>query len=294
MKKIITLVITLAVMMPIVASAANKVPIVTVNSNQVTGAVVRDGRLFLPIREVADNLGLEIGWNQATKRATLSSGDSVVELAAGQDVVVNSIAYPYRVFSHKNKLMVPVRVLSLLGVQLEVGSGLISINSAESDRSGGAVSDLPTNKVNQVLINEQSVKFLVKNGITYVSVPELSRTLNFDRIEYGINPVTGVKVLFIENNRLYIKINSKILDCYDYGGGYFHYDRVNKCHFDGQDIYLPLKKLVGIYKIDLRMDGDVIKVDSSNAAVVTDPLYMKGYPEWLFENTEGKLWPIKQ
>ncbi len=94
-----------------------------------TAPVTREGRTMLPVRCVAESLGANVAWDEASKKVTVALGDKVIELRIeknkamvnGREVMIdpdNPLVMPYTV--PPGRTMLPVRFISEnLGCQVE-------------------------------------------------------------------------------------------------------------------------------------------------------------------------------
>jgi hypothetical protein len=86
---------------------ADRTAVALYESNKVTAEhlnarpYMKDGQLMVPLRGVVDYLGVEIGWDNATKAVTLTQGERNIKLSATADTEVKN-----------GNTMVPVSFLS--------------------------------------------------------------------------------------------------------------------------------------------------------------------------------------
>lgn len=73
---------------------------------------VEDNRVLVPVRGVFENLGLEVGWKQSTKTATIKDDQTTIEMKLGsKSVKVNgkTTTIDKAVTQKNNRLFIPVR-----------------------------------------------------------------------------------------------------------------------------------------------------------------------------------------
>jgi len=112
------------VIMP-VSLYANEIS-VTINGQQVSfadqGPVIIDGRTLVPVRGVFEALGFDVGWNQTTQTATLTSADYAVIITVGSSAfTTNGISHnldvPAQIIG--GRTMLPIRaVVESVGIML--------------------------------------------------------------------------------------------------------------------------------------------------------------------------------
>lgn len=77
--------------------------------------VLKEGRMLVPVRAIVQALGARVQWDEDTKTAIVTKGNTVIKIKLGSDVVyVNGKAYridvPAR--SENNRIVVPVRFIA--------------------------------------------------------------------------------------------------------------------------------------------------------------------------------------
>lgn len=103
---------------PLQAFAASSTVKVVVDGKEIKLAVapyIEDNRVLVPVRGVFENLGLDVKWNQQTKTATITGGNSTIVMKLGQkNVNVNgkTVKIDTAVKLHKNSLFIPVRFVT--------------------------------------------------------------------------------------------------------------------------------------------------------------------------------------
>jgi hypothetical protein len=50
-----------------------------------TPPIIHEGRTFMPIRYIADNVGATVAWNQDEQKATITSSGKIIELWIGNN-----------------------------------------------------------------------------------------------------------------------------------------------------------------------------------------------------------------
>ena len=96
---------------------------------------IKDGRTFLPVRFVAENLGASVEWNPQTSVATLRSEEATISISnKSSKITINGIDKSMDVAPEivKNRLMCPIRfVAEALGcrVSWEEKRGLVKISA---------------------------------------------------------------------------------------------------------------------------------------------------------------------
>jgi len=77
--------------------------------------IIRNSRTMLPVRFVAENLGAEVGWDDATKTVSVKSADTTIEIVIGAATAkVNGaeIALDSPAFIENSRTYLPVRVVA--------------------------------------------------------------------------------------------------------------------------------------------------------------------------------------
>ena len=77
--------------------------------------IIKNSRTMLPIRIVAEGLGAKVAWNAAERKATITNGDTVIEITIdskiakvnGEDVVLDTPA-----FIENNRTYLPLRFVA--------------------------------------------------------------------------------------------------------------------------------------------------------------------------------------
>jgi lysophospholipase L1-like esterase len=70
---------------------------------------------FVPIREYTEALGAKVGWDQATKMATISMGEKIVKLTLDSDTITvgeQQVKISDKVRMHNNKIYIPLRAMA--------------------------------------------------------------------------------------------------------------------------------------------------------------------------------------
>ena len=109
--------------------------------------VLEAGRVLVPVRAVAEALGFEVAWDQATRTATLTKGDKVIALTADKaEALVNGevITLDVPATIRSDRMLVPVRFVAEqigLNVDWDQETKTVSVASApaaESEESAPA------------------------------------------------------------------------------------------------------------------------------------------------------------
>lgn len=73
-----------------------------------------NNRTFMPIRKIAEALGAEVGWDNSTKRITISKGDTVVEFVPDEAVAYingQKVELPAKPYIKNRRTLVPLRLI---------------------------------------------------------------------------------------------------------------------------------------------------------------------------------------
>ena len=92
MKKLLISIIT-TILCVFMSSAFAEDINVTVNSEYVdfdTPPVIIDGRTLIPIRAVAEKIGLKVTWDQETQTASIINRDKTVNLTIGSNILTDN------------------------------------------------------------------------------------------------------------------------------------------------------------------------------------------------------------
>ena len=116
-----------ATLIPSVMLYANDTINVTINGQRVNfddqGPVIVDGRTFVPVRGVFEELGFDVGWSNATQTATLTRGSQEVSITVGDSTFtangeIRHLDAPARLIG--GRTMLPIRaVLESVGYEVD-------------------------------------------------------------------------------------------------------------------------------------------------------------------------------
>ncbi|MDD7363470.1 MAG: copper amine oxidase N-terminal domain-containing protein [Peptoniphilus sp.] len=125
MKKVIRQITVMAlavVMIPQLALAQSARPIeVFINGMDATEPdnpeppIIREDRTYLPLRAVAEDMGLEVDWNEKDRSVAVKGDDMSVTMTIGEkayDKAGESVAMDVAPFIEKNRTYVPMRFLA--------------------------------------------------------------------------------------------------------------------------------------------------------------------------------------
>lgn len=77
--------------------------------------VIKEGRVLIPLRALAEIIGAEVAWNQETKSITLTKEDKVIEIVIGDkffEINGNKVEIDVPAQLINNRTVVPVRFIS--------------------------------------------------------------------------------------------------------------------------------------------------------------------------------------
>ena len=179
--KFLTITLLLIIALPYVAFANNPVS-VTIDGEPVAfqgqGPAIIDDRTLVPIRGVFEAIGFDVGWNDATRTATLTSNENVVIITIGSaSFTTNGVT---------QMLDVPAQIIgdrTLLPIRAVLESVGFYVDWHEASRT--------------VLVSSSpmyvSLTWRVQPTLEYVSVRLCSCGLFFEGSDWdSIDPVTGL------------------------------------------------------------------------------------------------------
>ncbi len=118
MRRVLALLMMLTMMLvPALAQAETAVRLVVdgVEVQTDVAPVLENDRTLVPIRAVTEALGFEVEWDQETRTATLTKGETTIQLTVGRpEAVVNGekVALDVAPFIVSDRMMVPVRFVA--------------------------------------------------------------------------------------------------------------------------------------------------------------------------------------
>ena len=208
MKKIITLLLTITMVMGLVlpvAQADNTQITVTINNQQIQfdqPPVIIDGRTLVPLRAIFEGLGATVDWNGDTQTVTAKKENTTVKITIGDNkLYVNgntvNLDVPAQIIS--DRTLVPVRAVSE-AFDCEVNwDGNTKTVSIRAD-----ISMSESEKENEIyLISQMIIYNTSENKITEVK-------FNYDKNENEVEVKSsynayGYKYLYDDNGNLIFK-----------------------------------------------------------------------------------------
>lgn len=145
--------------------------------NDMVVPFIQDKRSLVPIRFIAESLGAEVSWHQASKTATITMGNKKIEIKIGSNEMhVNNkeVALDVPAVIKDKRTFVPLRAVSeALGKQVFYDRGLIIISDIEEifnpelDKSTLNQLIEEVNTLPSVGTKENLIKLLVNSGGRY-------------------------------------------------------------------------------------------------------------------------------
>ena len=192
MKKFLLGALAALFILPFSAYAENDIKVM-VNSEYVdfdTPPVIKNGRTLLPVRAVAEKMGLKVTWDQETSTASVISGDKTVKLTIGSNILkANKTEHIMDVSPEiiNDRTCLPLRaVVEAFGAEVDWDGEkqLVTINAPDTNKlinySGTFLSDRlsyfysdelfnDTDKLNYNLAQLSAVAMLSAQNKDYIS-----------------------------------------------------------------------------------------------------------------------------
>jgi N-acetylmuramoyl-L-alanine amidase len=174
-------------------------------------SVIKDGRVFVPVRFIAEEIGVDVDWISVHKKVILTKRNSKVELVIGsKNFKLNGKKQQLDVspFIYKGRTLVPLRLVANglgLDVQWDVSSRTVVILHQNKAQSQEAVSrskaTAPQSPSRQVSYSEDDLYWLAKmiyaeaRGETMAGQVAVGAVI-LNRVEHPNFPKTVRSVIF--------------------------------------------------------------------------------------------------
>lgn len=158
--------------------------------------VIIEGRTMLPIRFAATPLGAEVGWDNETRKVTVSLGNTVIELWIGQsNALVNGVTVPIDANNSNvkpliinDRTMLPIRfVTESLGCDVHWDDITRKVTITKTDISVPPVEIKPP-IVNQQIEIKSPGLILPEVEPPEVELPEIEQSIDPIELELNIKP----------------------------------------------------------------------------------------------------------
>lgn len=210
MKKRISKIISgMLVFISIIPTSAGVIPKVNLNNTKVlmlSNPLHENGRTYIPLRSIAENLGVEVQWNNAAQQITIIQGTNTISCEIGSNIaVVNNEEIKIDVSPRlkAGTTYVPLRfVADYLGavVNFDKATNTIDIKY-----------DLPADQKYDYLGRKIRKTNLPKNAIDYAYILE-----SVPNEMYEMKPTYQLKKYIkpVDVQKIYPKYNEKALDVF--------------------------------------------------------------------------------
>lgn len=276
---------------PLQAFAASSTVKVVVDGKEIKLAVapyIEDNRVLVPVRGVFENLGLDVEWNQKTKTATITGGNSTIVMKLGaKEVKVNgkTVKVDTAVKLHKNSLFIPVRFVtenSGGNVKWNQKTKTVSLSKNTIDKQ---TKEFLT-KVSQVKMNSYSTKMKLKQSMDFMG-EKMNSNMVMD-MDFVLNPLGMYQSMIMTLDELGETMTTKTYMTKD---GYYMYDSLTAqwMKFD-DEMASELEELSNVQvdpneQVELmaRYYENVKVIDKGSTYEIHMSISGKGYQEMLKE-----------
>lgn len=159
------------------------------------------GRIYVPIRYVAEYLGAQVDWDEANQIVNIKNGSALISLKIGFNYAgVNGQAQQLDVppFIYNNRTYVPLRFVSEgLGKQVQWDGNNNSVYIISGVQTSTVIMQVSTGtatvNVVKVSLNDPSIKLQIVNGQDQIGLLE-----PFDSMVKRMNPLAAINATFFQ------------------------------------------------------------------------------------------------
>jgi len=180
-------VLIFAILVPETQTAASTIPIY-INGMEVkpdVAPVMRNNRVFVPLRFISENLGVLVKWDGVQQQVWLDRGGWPLNLTLGESYRDLGIDVP--LFTLRGRTMVPIRAIAeLMGMEVDYADGKVLISHGENSPVFRRLAE------DDIIFSDIDRYMFEKDGRFYMSwdssiIPGQHSAMLIDRNGWGVN-----------------------------------------------------------------------------------------------------------